>query len=82
MSNTIVMPISLPKDLAKMVDREAKTRSMTRSEFVRDLVRRQVSFSSLRELQRETARRAPKAGIKTVEDAVRAVRELRSGRLK
>ena len=55
---------------------------MTRSEFVRDLIRRQVSFSALRELQRETARRAPKTGIKTLEDAVRAVRDLRSGRLK
>lgn len=82
MSNTAVIPISLPKELARAIDREAKTRSMTRSEFIRDLVRRQLAFSSLRELQSEAARRASKAGMRTQEDVVRAVRELRSGKLK
>lgn len=79
MQNTKVVPISLPKDLARSLDREAKAAFMTRSEYVRDMLRRQMGFAKLRVLQQEMSRRAPKAGLRTLEDAVKAVRELRRG---
>lgn len=82
MSNTTVIPISLPKELARKVDRVAQERSMTRSEYVRDLIRRQIAFSELEEFRIEAARRAKKAGLRTLDDAVRVVREIRDGKIK
>lgn len=55
MSNTTVVPISMPKAMAKELDREAKARAMTRSEFVRDSVRRQLGFGQSRERAIEAA---------------------------
>lgn len=78
-NKTTIFPISLPKELARDVDRAARQQAMTRSEFVRDMLRRQLAFARLDELRREAARRAPAAGLRTLEDAVKAVRELRQG---
>lgn len=77
MQNTTVVPISLPKQMAKELDRMAKKESMTRSEYVRNLVRRQLAFRQLGEFRKEFSVKAKKAGIRTLEDAVRAVREIR-----
>ncbi len=43
MANTTVVPISLPKELARNLDRAAKHAQMTRSEFVRDTIRTRVA---------------------------------------
>ena len=77
MQKTTVVPISLPKEMAKELDRMAKKEAMTRSEYVRDLVRRKMAFAKLDELRVEVSKRAKKAGIRTLQDAVRAVREIR-----
>lgn len=78
--NTQVLPISLPKTLAREVDRVAKFSHMTRSEFVRDTIRRRIAFMGLNNFRNEFARRAQRAGIRTLEDAVRVVREVRRGK--
>lgn len=82
MPDAAILTFSFPQTLARALNRAARSRAMTRSEYVRELVRRDLAFAPLRELQRETARRAPKAGIRTLEDAVRAVRALRGVQLK
>ncbi|MBI2636773.1 MAG: ribbon-helix-helix protein, CopG family [Parcubacteria group bacterium] len=79
-NNTTVVPISLPKAMAKELDRAAKKQFMTRSEFARDMLRRQLAFTRLDELRRAVSSRASAAGIRTLEDAVKAVRELRDGK--
>lgn len=78
MGNSMILPISLPKELARELDREAKKQAMTRSEYVRNLLRRQIGFARLDEFRKDFAKRAKKAGIRTLEDAVRVVREIRN----
>ncbi len=75
--NTIIIPISLPKELAQELDKAAKNRAMTRSEYVRSLLRRQLEFAGLETVREEFAQYAKKAGIKTFKDSVKAVREAR-----
>ena len=77
MSKTKVVPISLPKDMAIALDREAKRESMTRSEFVRDMLRKRLAFAELGKFQEEFSRRAKKVGLRTLDDAVRTVRGFR-----
>ena len=79
-SNTTVVPISLPKEMAKELDRNAKRQEMTRSEYERDMLRKQVSFAKMDAFRDEFSRRAKKAGIRTQQDAVRAGREIRDGK--
>ena len=43
MANTTVVPISLPKELAQNLDKAARRAQMTRSEFVRDTIRKRVA---------------------------------------
>lgn len=78
--NTVILTISMPKKLAQDVDRLAREESMTRSEFVRDLLRRQIAWRNLEPVRKDFARQARKAGIRTWEDAVRVVDEVRHGR--
>ena len=79
-TKTIVMPISLPKTLAQAVDRAVKARSMTRSEYMRDIIRRDMAFRQLDEFRKLAAPRAKRAGLDTIEGAVKAVREIRDQR--
>lgn len=79
-SNTTVVPISLPKEMAKELNRSAKKQAMTRSEYVRFVLRRQGSFARLDNLREEMSKRAKKAGIITLQDAVKAVREIRDNK--
>ena len=81
MQKTTIFPISLPTIFAKEIDRAANEEAMTRSEFVRTALRRQLAFSELHILQRETSRRARNAGIRTLRDAVRVVRATRKERV-
>ena len=78
LSNTAIIPISLPVRLAKDLDYVAKNETMTRSEFVRNLIRREVAFLQLRELQTSVTRNAHAVGIRTLDDAVGAVRAIRT----
>ena len=80
MANTVVVPISLTKTLARQVDRLAKQQDMTRSELVRDAIRRRLAFVDLRYLQSEFARQAGRAQVRTLRDSVRLVRTVRTGR--
>ncbi len=77
MQNTTVVPISLPKEMAKQLDQMAKKEAMTRSEYVRNLVRRQLAFRQLDEFRKEFSVKAKKAGIRTLQDAVKVVRQIR-----
>ena len=78
MPKTVIIPISLPQKMAKELDKVARTESMTRSEFVRDMLRRQMSFYRLKTFQKEAARRASEYGFVDMEDIVKAVSEIRS----
>jgi len=80
MQKTVIFPISLPRELGKQIDQMAKKESMTRSEYVRSVVRRQIAFAGLNELRIEASKRAKKVGIRTLQDSVRAVRELRNSK--
>ncbi len=76
-SATSIIPISLPQALARELDRAARTEAMTRSEFVRNLLRRELSFLKLNRLQQRVSALAPRAGIQSLDDAVRIVRDIR-----
>jgi len=78
--NSVVVPISLPKEMAKELNEASKSRSMTRSEYIRHVLRRQIAFAKMDALRNEMSKRAKKAGIITLQDAVRAVREIRDGK--
>ena len=80
MQKTVIFPISLPRELGKQVDQMAKKESMTRSEYIRNLVRRQLAFRQLDEFRKEFSVKAKKAGIRTPQDAIRAVRAVREGK--
>lgn len=75
---TVVLPISLPSTLARQLDTAAKMEAMTRSEYVRSLIRRQMGFNAFRLLQEEASKRSKGAGIRTLRDAVRVARAVRA----
>ena len=77
-SNTKIIPVSLPRGLARELDQAAEREQMTRSEFVRDMLRRRIAFMKLGDFRQEFARRARKNRIRTVSGAVSAVRKLRA----
>lgn len=79
-SNTTVVPISLPKEMAKELDRSAKRQEMTRSEYIRDILRKQIAFAKMDAFRQEFSSRAKKAGILTQADAVRLVRAARNNK--
>lgn len=75
---TITINLSMPSDLLKLVDKQAKSEHRTRSDFFRDAVREHIlREEKWKSLQRYGAAQAKKMGIRTEEDAVRVVRELR-----
>jgi metal-responsive CopG/Arc/MetJ family transcriptional regulator len=70
--------ISVPDDLLQRIDREAKTRRLTRSRFIEDAARRELALSEPSELAAavERARRAlAGAGKFESADVVRRDRE-------
>lgn len=81
-NNTVVVPVSLPKELAKIVNQQAKRQSMTRSEYIRDALRRKTAFAVMDEFRMEASKRVKRAGIRTLQDAVRIVREIRDNKAK
>ncbi len=75
MSNTMIVPVSMPSNMAAMLDTRARRLAMTRSEYIRTLVRREVTAtaddmvvarmleSAERDLKRGTARTLKPGGL-------------------
>jgi metal-responsive CopG/Arc/MetJ family transcriptional regulator len=53
MSKTTIVSVSLPDRLAKELDKTARAQAMTRSEFVRDMLRRRLAVEQLREARKD-----------------------------
>lgn len=74
-----ILSVSLPDDLMRDTEQLALAQGKTKSDLVRDALRRQVQLEQLRELQRYGRRRAEERGIGP-EDAESLVDELRGRR--
>jgi len=74
-----LLSVSLPDDLAEETDALAQSLGKTRSEVVRDALRRQLQIERLADLQRYGRDRAEAIGIGP-EDSEALVDEMRSGR--
>ena len=77
LSVTTIIPISLPKAMAREINIAAKSENMTRSEYVRGILRRQIALSKMSSFRGEFSIRAKKAGFKSLKDSVAVVRQLR-----
>ncbi|MGH3026121.1 MAG: ribbon-helix-helix protein, CopG family [Gaiellaceae bacterium] len=73
-----LLSVSIPDELMREAEAVAQARGTTKSELVRDALRRQVGLEQLRELQRYGRRQAEKRGVGP-EDAEALVDELRGG---
>jgi CopG family transcriptional regulator / antitoxin EndoAI len=71
-----LLSVSLPDDLAEETEALARSEGKTKSEVVRDALRRQLQVTRLSSLQRYGRERAEKLGIGP-EDAEAVVDELR-----
>lgn len=71
-----LLSVSLPDELMREAEAIARAQGKTKSEFVRDALRRQVELERLRELQRYGRRRAEERGVGP-EDVEALVDELR-----
>jgi len=71
--------LSLPSDLIREADRLAKQEGRSKTEVLREALRRYSEEKRWRQLKRYGAGRARKAGM-TEAHVVRAVREFRRGR--
>jgi CopG family transcriptional regulator/antitoxin EndoAI len=74
-----ILSVSLPDELMRETEQLALAQGKTKSDLVRDALRRQVQLGQLRELQRYGRRRAEERGIGP-EDTETLVDELRGGR--
>jgi metal-responsive CopG/Arc/MetJ family transcriptional regulator len=74
-----LLSVSLPDDLAEETDALAQSLGKTRSEIVRDALRRQLQVERLADLQRYGRERAEAVGMGP-EDSEALVDESRSGR--
>lgn len=74
-----LLSVSLPDDLAEETDALAQSLGKTRSEFVRDALRRQLQVERFADLQRYGRERAEAVGVGP-EDSEAVVDESRSGR--
>lgn len=74
-----LLSVSLPEDLAEETDALARSLGKTRSEVVRDALRRQVQVGRFVALQRYGSKQAEERGVGP-EDAEAMVDELRAKR--
>ncbi len=74
-----VRSLSLPSDIVREAERLARQEGRTKTEVLREALRRYASEKRWRRLQRYGAGRARKVGM-TNTDVGRAVREFRRGR--
>lgn len=71
--------MSIPDELMREAEAIARAQGKTKSQLVRDALRRQVQLERLRELQRQGRRRAEERGVGP-EDVEALVDELRGER--
>jgi metal-responsive CopG/Arc/MetJ family transcriptional regulator len=74
-----LISVSVPDDLANEIESLARTSGRTKSELVRDALRRQIRLERFADLQRFAQERAEAAGIGP-EDVESLVDEFRAGR--
>ena len=75
---TVTFNLSIPSELLKLVDKQAKNEHRSRSELMREAARAYLAREEKwKELQRYGAAQAKKMGIRTEEDAVRMIHEFR-----
>lgn len=74
-----ILSVSISDELMRETEAIAQAQGKTKSELVRDALRRQLELERLRQLQRYGRRRAEELGIGP-EDAEALVDELRNGR--
>jgi CopG family transcriptional regulator / antitoxin EndoAI len=74
-----LLSVSLPDELAEQTDALAQSQGKTRSEVVRDALRRQVQMERFADLQRYGRERAEVLGVGP-EDSEALIDELRSRR--
>ncbi len=75
---TITFNLSMPSDLLKLVDKQAKSEHRSRSELFRDAAREYIlRDKKWKSLQRYGAAQAKKMGLRTEEDVVRMIHEFR-----
>jgi metal-responsive CopG/Arc/MetJ family transcriptional regulator len=74
-----LLSVSLPDDLAEETDALARSMGKTRSELVRDALRRQVQLERFADLQRQGRRHAEEWGVGP-EDVESLVDDLRAER--
>jgi CopG family transcriptional regulator/antitoxin EndoAI len=79
MATTRVRSLSLPSDLVREAERLAKQEGRTKTEILREALRRYVEEQRWRGLQRYGASRARKIGLREA-DVEGAVQEFRRGR--
>jgi predicted transcriptional regulator len=70
---TSALTIRLDPELERQIDRAAQRSGRTRSEFVRDALRRQLALDALDDIRRRTMPFAEAAGYLTDEDVFRDV---------
>jgi metal-responsive CopG/Arc/MetJ family transcriptional regulator len=75
-----ILSVSVPDALVEEVEARAAAQGRTKSEFVRDALRRQLELERFRELQRFAREQAERRGYGP-EDADALVDEVRSGRV-
>ena len=56
MSDTTIIPVSVPRRMATVIDVRAKRLAMTRSEYIRSLVRREMVASTAEESDQKIER--------------------------
>lgn len=86
---TQTINISLPKELVKKIDKAAKTEFASRSDYIRQALVSKLKadktqrddWELLESLASEIAESAAKAGYKSEQDFVRAVKEVRADKL-
>ena len=79
---TITWSISLPPRLGKEAEKAAKEENRTKSELIREALRRYLEGRRFRKLQSYGAKRARELGITTEEYVVRLVHQYRGQRQK
>jgi CopG family transcriptional regulator/antitoxin EndoAI len=79
MATTRVRSLSLPSDLVREAERLAKQEGRTRTEVLREALRRYGEERRWRQLQRYGSRRTRKLGLKET-DIEGAIQEIRRGR--
>ena len=79
MATTRVRSLALPSDLVREAERLAKQEGRTKTEILREALRRYVEEQRWRGLQRYGAGRARKIGLREA-DVEGAVQEFRRGR--